>query len=98
MTSEPLLALRAVVRGRVQEVGFRAFVEGHAVNLGLEGFVRNLKDGVTVEVVAEGSRESLDALRAVLWQGRPMSNVESIDETWGAASGLCRGFNQRQTL
>ncbi len=87
--------MRALVRGRVQAVGFRVFVEHRATNLGLDGFVRNLSDGTTVEVVAEGTREALETLRELLRQGPSASYVESIDESWGKSSGLYKGFGQR---
>ena len=47
-------ALRAVVRGVVQAVGFRQFVVVNARALGLTGRVRNGNDGRSVEVTAEG--------------------------------------------
>ena len=56
--------LYALVHGRVQGVYFRAFVQRHAQALGLSGWARNLPDGATVEVVAEGSRAALDGLLA----------------------------------
>lgn len=49
-----------------------------------------------VEVVAEGTGEKLDMLRALLRQGPPMLEVGAIDESWGTASGLYRGFGQRE--
>ena len=53
------------VRGRVQGVGFRWFVESAARTLGVSGWVRNRADG-SVEVLAQGTREQLFALRAKL--------------------------------
>jgi len=47
-------SLHATVRGRVQGVGFREFVLTRARALGLTGAARNLLDGRSVEVVAEG--------------------------------------------
>ena len=85
-------SLRALVRGRVQGVGFRAFVVWKARELSLEGFARNLSDGTTVEVIAEGPRASLDALLTSLKEGPPMSYVKMVDVTWGDASGVYDGF------
>ncbi len=50
---------RFVVRGRVQGVGFRFYVEREAHMLGVAGWVRNNPDG-TVEVLAMGSRRATD--------------------------------------
>lgn len=76
--------LHAVVQGRVQAVGFRAFVEDEAQSLGLRGWVRNRPDG-TVECVAEGSRAALDRLVAALREGPPLARVESVEATFQEA-------------
>ena len=87
--------LRALVRGRVQGVGFRAFVVWRARELALDGFARNLSDGTTVEVIAEGPRASLETLLTSLKEGPPMSYVKSVDVTWGAATSAYDGFGVR---
>ncbi len=71
---------RYIVRGRVQGVGFRWFVEAEARNLGLAGWVRNNPDG-SVEVLAVGSREHLAALRGRLQQGPRASRVDAVEES-----------------
>ena len=76
--------LHAVVQGRVQAVGFRAFVEDEAQSLGLRGWVRNRSDG-TVECVAEGSRGALDRLVAALREGPPLARVEAVEATFEEA-------------
>jgi acylphosphatase len=88
-------SLRALVRGRVQGVGFRAFVVWRARELALHGFARNLSDGTTVEVVAEGPRASLETLLSSLREGPPLAYVKSVDVTWGEASGVYDGFGVR---
>src|SRR5262245_1835442 len=85
-------SLRALVRGRVQGVGFRAFVVWRARELDLHGFARNLSDGTTVEVIAEGPRATLETLLASLREGPTMSYVTAVDTTWGEASGAYIGF------
>lgn len=87
-------ALRALVRGRVQGVGFRLFAVRQARELGLDGFVRNLSDGRTVEVVAEGQKTALEALLAALRMGPPAAHVESVDVSWLQASGSYEGFKE----
>ena len=77
--------LHAVVRGRVQMVGFRYFVLEEARALGLSGWVRNGDDGATVEVVAEGSQEELRLLEEALRAGPRGARVEAVDATWSDA-------------
>ena len=73
------LAHRFVVRGRVQGVGFRWFVEREAHTLGLSGWVRNKPDG-SVEVLAQGGREQLLGLRLRLRQGPRAARVDDVEE------------------
>ena len=80
--------LYALVRGRVQGVYFRAFVQRHAQEWGLPGWARNLPDGATVEVVAEGSRGALGGLLAQLRKGPPGARVDFVEESWTPAEGL----------
>jgi len=68
---------RYLIEGRVQGVGFRYFTRRTANGLGLSGFVRNLPDG-SVEAVAAGSRESLEALEEHLRKGPPASRVDTV--------------------
>jgi acylphosphatase len=87
--------LRAVVHGRVQGVGFRFYVLDEAANLGLTGYARNLSNGRSLEVVAEGPTPSLDRLLATLRRGPPMSHVEKVDASWGEALDEYDGFSVR---
>jgi len=72
-------ARRFLVRGRVQGVGFRWFVEREAHVLGIAGWVRNNSDG-SVEVLAMGSREQLLGLRSRLRQGPRAARVDDVEE------------------
>lgn len=74
-----LSARRFVVRGRVQGVGFRWFVEREAHMLGVSGWVRNNADG-SVEVLAIGTREQLSGLRSRLQQGPRAARVDAVEE------------------
>jgi acylphosphatase len=87
--------LRVVVHGRVQGVGFRYFAEVHASALGLTGYARNLSNGTSVEVVAEGPMVALETLLATLRQGPPLARVEKVDVSWAAATGDYTGFSVR---
>jgi acylphosphatase len=73
-------ARRFVVRGRVQGVGFRWFVEREAHILGIAGWVRNNADG-SVEVLAQGSRDQLSGLRTRLRQGPRAARVDAVEES-----------------
>jgi len=75
-----LHARRFLVRGRVQGVGFRWFVEREARILGVAGWVRNNADGA-VEVLAQGTGEQLSGLRARLQQGPRAARVDAVDES-----------------
>ena len=92
MAETEAAALRAVVRGRVQGVGFRQFVEWRARRLGLTGWVRNLPDGASVEVAAEGPRTALEELLRALREGPRLSRVDAVEAEWGAPTGRYRGF------
>ena len=70
-------AIRYHVSGRVQGVGFRAFVAAAARAEGLAGSVTNLPDG-RVQVHAEGHAEALTRLEARLWHGPPMARVDDV--------------------
>jgi acylphosphatase len=74
--------LHAVVRGRVQMVGFRQFIIERAQRLGLTGWVRNDDAGNGVELVAEGPEERLRELEAALRQGPRSARVERVDAAW----------------
>jgi acylphosphatase len=80
-------AFRAVARGRVQGVNFREYVMTRARFLGLAGYVRNLPDGRSVEVVAEGPRSDLEQLLDHLREGPRMSRVDAVDVEWGEPTG-----------
>src|SRR5437667_12246889 len=73
------LAHRYIVRGRVQGVGFRWFVEREAHILGISGWVRNNSDG-SVEVLAQGTREQLMGLLPRLREGPGAARVEDVEE------------------
>jgi acylphosphatase len=73
-------AVRYIVRGRVQGVGFRWFVMREAARLDLAGYVRNLPDG-TVEVVAQGAVAALASLESALRHGPPAARVDGVDKS-----------------
>ena len=86
-------AKRWIVRGTVQGVGFRYFVQREATSLGLKGWVRNLDSG-EVEVYASGSEKELKQLAAALHRGPAMAAVRGIDEREEVVQNLA-GFSVR---
>ena len=84
---DPKASLHAIVKGRVQGVGFRDFVYGRALSLGLKGYVRNLPDGRSVEVLAEGPRLHLEQLLSYLRAGPGSAMVHAVETRWGPVSG-----------
>jgi acylphosphatase len=83
------------IEGRVQGVGYRAFVERNALALGLEGWVRNRRDG-SVEAVFQGTDAAIDSMLRLCRQGPPSSCVASV-ETIGEGVGVFTGFEVRPT-
>ena len=70
--------VRILVAGRVQGVWFRASARDRALALGVDGWVRNLADG-RVELDAEGTPGSIDALLAWCAHGPQGAGVTSVD-------------------
>ena len=73
--------LVAVARGRVQGVGYRAFVVDMAISLGLTGWVRNAPDGA-VEVEAQGPDRSLELLAEAMKDGPRLAHVSALEATF----------------
>jgi acylphosphatase len=95
MPTDPgIVRLDARVTGRVHGVGFRYFVFREAQALGLLGWVANLADG-SVQCVAEGPRDRLEALLDRLGSGPPSAIVEGISTAWMAATGTFGSFAVR---
>jgi len=67
------------IRGRVQAVGFRAFVEHVALRYGVEGWVRNRRDG-SVEAVFAGSTDAVRAVIDACRRGPPGARVDALEE------------------
>ncbi len=74
--------ITVLVSGEVQEVGYRAFVQRHALDLGLAGYAENLSDG-RVEVVAEGVESELKHLLVLLRRGPAHAAVSNLEVVWG---------------
>jgi acylphosphatase len=79
-------AFRAVVRGRVQGVGFRASTVERARELGVLGWARNEDDG-SVAVHAEGEAEAVEALLEFLREGPSYARVDGVEFTPSKVEG-----------
>ncbi|ALK09201.1 acylphosphatase [Blastochloris viridis] len=73
-----MTVVRLTVRGRVQGVGFRYFVERTAARLGVDGWVRNRADG-SVEAVAAGEDAAVAAMIEACRRGPPAARVDSLE-------------------
>lgn len=71
------VAVRVVVHGHVQGVGFRAWTVHEALRRGLEGFVRNCRDG-SVEALFVGDAETVAAMLAACRRGPPSARVTGM--------------------
>jgi acylphosphatase len=76
-----------IVHGRVQGVGYRAFVEHEAKRRELQGWVRNCGDG-TVEALLAGDGAAIEDMIAACRRGPLGARVDAIDRAAGQASGL----------
>ena len=87
--------VRVVISGRVQGVWFRAWTTQEASARGLDGWVRNRRDG-SVEAVFAGPAEAVDAMVALCRQGPPAARVDAV-ETFADAGPVEPGFHQMPT-
>jgi acylphosphatase len=88
------LCRRLVVRGLVQGVGFRFSMQREAMRLGVTGWVRNRRDG-TVEAMAAGTPDAVQALVAWARRGPPSSRVDEVAVS--DCEGSFRSFELRPT-
>jgi acylphosphatase len=78
-----------VVRGRVQGVGYRAFVEDEAKRRGLAGWVRNRRDG-TVEALFSGDASIIEDMIAACRKGSWGAHVDGVDQREGRPDELAQ--------
>lgn len=87
--------VHAMISGRVQGVWFRAWTVEEAGARGLDGWVRNRRDG-RVEAVFAGPAAAVEAMVAACHAGPPNAEVEAVAvEDW--AEAVERGFHKRPT-
>ena len=80
------LRVHVWVKGRVQGVGFRAFVQQNATQIGVTGWVRNVGYN-TVEAVAEGTKEQIERFLEMVKRGPNISRVDESREEWEQVKG-----------
>jgi acylphosphatase len=85
------VARRFIVKGRVQRVGFRFFVENVAQREGIQGYVRNQHDG-SVEVVAEGDADAMQRFEMAVRRGPAGARVDDVDTIDVEPSSRFAGF------
>jgi acylphosphatase len=90
-----LVSLYAVAHGRVQGVNFRDFTLRWAWTLGLTGYVKNLPDGRSVEVRAEGERGHLEQFLEHIKVGPRAARVDSVDVKWSEYTDNFKAFEMR---
>jgi acylphosphatase len=78
-----------MIRGRVQGVGYRAWTEITALELGVEGWVRNCRDG-SVEAVFAGPEESVLTMIELCRDGPPGAQVTTVDQREADSTDLGR--------
>ena len=84
-----------IIRGRVQGVGFRSFVEHHAIQRNLDGWVRNRRDG-TVEAMFAGPADSVDGMVRACGVGPLNGHVQALDQRDGTEAELsARGSGEK---
>jgi acylphosphatase len=74
-------SLQCLISGKVQGVMFRAWTFDQANNLGLKGWVRNLRDG-QVEALLQGPEDKIEEMKKRLYTGSPMSKVDNVECKW----------------
>ncbi len=86
-------AVRLLISGRVQGVGYRYWTVGTARALGLEGWVRNLADG-RVEILALGAPDRIGELERACHAGPPSARVTAVARGEAGDDGS-RGFSEK---
>ena len=98
MTGTPHIVRHVMVRGQVQGVGFRYWTEKTARALGIEGWVRNRRDGA-VEAAFAGAPERVSAMVEACRRGPPGARVDRLEVREASTDllGDSGGFSTRPT-
>jgi len=94
---DEIVRVHVWVKGIVQNVGFRAYVEYCANRLEVTGWVRNVGYD-TVEAVAEGPRENVDRFIEMMKAGPRASRVDESRVEWENATGEFESFGVKRSM
>ena len=98
MTEEDeIVRVHVWIKGRVQGVSFRAFVQQNALSIGVTGWVRNVGYN-TVETVAEGTRPQIEKFLGMVRRGPAVSRVDEAREEWEQATGEFGSFQVKASV
>jgi len=92
-----ILRVHVWVQGRVQAVGFRAFVQQNALQIGVTGWVRNVGYN-TVEAVAEGTKGQVEEFLQTVKRGPIGSRVDESREEWEQVTGEFGSFRVKASM
>ena len=95
--SNEILRAHVRVQGSVQNVGFRAYVDAQARQIGVTGWVRNVGYD-TVEAVAEGEREKAERFIEAVKAGPRASRVRESRIEWEPVTGEFKSFEMRRSM
>ena len=96
MSSSEIVRAHIKVRGRVQGVGFRAYVQQAGAQIGVTGWVRNVGWN-EVEAVAEGPKAKIELFVEAVKRGPSVSRVDESEVGWETPSGEFRSFEMRSS-
>ena len=94
---EEIVRAHVCVSGKVQGVGFRAFVQMQANNRALHGWVRNRAEG-GVELEVEGPQASVQTFLEALHEGPPLAQVLQVTVDWKDPNRQTEGFKILRTF
>lgn len=73
-------AYHLIVRGRVQHVGFRFWTQCLAIKLNVQGYVKNLSDGSSVELEFEGKADRVEKFLTLVTETHPYARIVSFEK------------------
>jgi len=98
MPKNDLVRAHVWVKGRVQGVGFRAYVEYGARQIGeLTGWVRNV-GWDTVEAIVEGDHKKVERFVEMIKQGSGVSRIDETTVEWEEVTGGFLNFEVKSSI